>query len=107
MYCIYSRLFWVDVSNFISRMFGTLIHIGMYDVIFVFVQDTIDSRSTISFLTQLIILLGKYHIHVKKWAKAKPNCEHFIKEIEQYGITLHNIRNRKAKKTNEALCQFN
>ncbi len=32
--CLYSRLFWVDVSNFISRMFGTLIHIGMYDVIF-------------------------------------------------------------------------
>ncbi len=48
--CIYSRLFWVDVSNFISRMFGTIIHIGMYDVIFFFVQDTIDSRSTIFFL---------------------------------------------------------
>ncbi len=34
--CIYSRLFWVDVSNFISRMFGTIIHIGMYDVIFLY-----------------------------------------------------------------------
>ncbi len=42
--------------------------------------------------TQLIILLGKYHIHVKKWAKAKTNCEHFRKEIKQYGTTLHNIR---------------
>ncbi len=79
--CIYSKLFWVDVSNFISRMFGTIIHIGMYDVIF-FIQDTIDSRSTIYFLTQLIILLGKYHIHAKKWAKAKPKCEHFLKEIK-------------------------
>ncbi len=79
--CIYSKLFWVDVSNFISRMFGTIIHIGMYDVIF-FIQDTIDSRSTIFFLTQLIILLGKYHIHAKKWAKAKPKCEHFLKEIK-------------------------
>ncbi len=81
-------------------------------VIFVFVQDTIDSRNTIYFLTQLIILqliivLDKYPIHVKKWAKAHPNCEHFIKEIKQYGITLHNIKNRKAKKTYEALCQFN
>ncbi len=75
--------------------------------IFLFVQDTIDSRSTIFFLTQLIILLGKYHIHAKKWAKAKPKCEHFLKEIKQYGITLQNIRNRKAKKTYEALCQFN
>ncbi len=74
--CIYSKLFWVDVPNFISRIFGTIIHIGMYDVIFFFV------------LTQLIILLGKYHIHAKKWAKAKPKCEHFLKEIKQYGITL-------------------
>ncbi len=57
--CIYSRLFWVDVSNFISRMCGILIHIGMYEVIFVFEQDTIDSRSTMYFHTQLIILLGK------------------------------------------------
>ncbi len=87
-------------------MFGTIIHIGMYDVIF-FVQDTIDSRSKKKILTQLIILLGKYHIHVKKWAKAKPKCEHFLKEIKQYVMTLQNIRNRKAKKTYEALCQFN
>ncbi len=78
----------------------------MYDVLFVFVQDIIDSKSTIYFLTQLIILLGKY-IHVKKWAKAKPTCEHFIKEIKQYGTTLHNIRNRKAKKTYEALSRLN
>ncbi len=27
--------------------------------------------------------------------------------MKRYGITLHNIRNRKAKKTYEALCQFN
>ncbi len=60
---MYSRLFWVDVC----------------DVIFVFVQETIESKTTIYFLTQLIGLLGKYHVHVKKWAKAKPNCEHFIK----------------------------
>ncbi len=75
----------------------------MYDVIFVFVQDTIDSKSTISFHTQPIILFGKYHIHVKKWVKAKL----FFKEMTQYGTTLHNIRNRKAKKNYEAICQFN
>ncbi len=58
----------------------------------------------ISFLTEptLIILLGKDHIHVKKQAKVKPDCEHFLKEIKQYG-TVHIIRNRKAKKTNETL----
>lgn len=50
-------------------------------------------------LTQLIIFIKKYHIHVKKkWAKAKANCEHFIKEIKQYGTTLHNIRNKNKQK---------
>ncbi len=44
------------------------------------------------------ILLGKYHIHVKKWTKAKPNFEHFIKEIKQYGTTLDKIKNKKSKK---------
>ncbi len=68
-------------------------------MIFVFVQDTIDSESPINFLTQLIILLEKLNVHVKKWAKVKPNCKTFIKGIKQYGTTLHNIRNTKAKKT--------
>lgn len=60
--------------------------------VYLFLYDTIHSKSTISFLIQLIILLGKYHIHVKKWAKA---CEHFIKEIKRYGATSHNIKNKK------------
>ncbi len=50
------------------------------------------------FLTQLIILLGKYHIHAKKWAKAKPKCEHFLKEIKQYGITLQILETEKRKR---------
>ncbi len=53
---------------------------------FFFEQDTIDCRSTIFFLTQLIILLGKYHIHVKKWAQTKPKCEHFIKALCQFSL---------------------
>ncbi len=53
-----------------------------------------------------LILLGKYHIHVKKWTKAKPNFEHFIKEIKQYGTSLDKIKNKKARKTYEAFCYF-
>ncbi len=73
-------------------MFGTIIHVGMYDVIFFCLfKIPLILEVQIFFLTQLIILLGKYHIHAKKWAKAKPKCEHFLKEIKQYGITLQNI----------------
>ncbi len=39
----------------------------------------------------------KNHIHAKKWTKAKPNFEHFIKEIKQYGTTLDKIKDKKSK----------
>ncbi len=38
---------------------------------------------------------------MKKLTKAKPNFEHFIKEIKQYGTTLDTIKNKKARKTYE------
>jgi len=75
-------MFWLDVSNFISKLFETCLRIELFDVVFFFVQDNVDSKSTMCFLIQLFILLGKYHIHVKKWVKAKPSFEHFMKEIK-------------------------
>lgn len=104
--CVYSKMFWVDVSNFISRMCEICIQIDLYDVVFFFVQDIVDSKSKMFFLIQLFILLGKYHIHVKRWTKAKPNFEQYLKEIKQYGITLDKIKNKKARKTHEILCYF-
>lgn len=65
----------------------------------VFVQD---SKSNIYLLTQLIILLGRYHILVKKWAKAQPNSEHNFFFNNTVGLLLtimYNNRNKKAKRT--------
>ncbi len=42
----------------------------------------------------------------KIYTIAKPNFEHFIKEIKQYGTTLDKIKNKKARKTYEAFCSF-
>lgn len=70
----------------------------MYDdVILFFVQDTIDFKSSlyIYFHIQLFILLGKYHIYVKKWAKSKPNYRNFIKEIKLYGTTYLILKTTK------------
>lgn len=60
----------------------------------------------ISFLTEptLIILLGKDHIHVKKQAKVKPDCEHFLKEIKQLQCTL--LETEKLKRLMKH-CHFN
>jgi len=43
---------------------------------------------------------------VKKWAKAKPSFEHFMKEIKLYGNSLNTIKNKKARKTYEVFCNF-
>ncbi len=60
--------------------------------------DTIDSRSTIFFLTQLIILLGKYHIHAKKWAKAKPKLNIFLKKLNNVVLLCKILETEKRKR---------
>ncbi len=44
---------------------------------------------------------------MKKWTKAKPNFEHFIKEIKQYGTTFDKIKNKKARKTTKLFVTLN
>ncbi len=62
-----------------------------------YVLDFSNKKNKKILLTNLS-LLGIYHI--------KPNFEHFIKEIKQYGTTLDKIKNKKARKTYEAFCYF-
>jgi len=78
-----THLFFLIV--FIQKCFGWMFQISflnclkhVYELSFLMyfffvVQDNVDSKSTMCFLIQLFILLGKYHIHVKKWVKAKPS----------------------------------
>jgi len=82
------------------------LQIELFDVVFFLYRTMLIPKVPCASL-QLFILLGKYHIHVKKWAKAKPNFEHFMKEIKQYGNSLDKIKNKKARKTYEAFCTLN
>ncbi len=75
-------------------MFGTLIHIGMYDVIFVFVQDAFDSRNKINFLTQLF-LLGKYHIGLKNWLKLSQIMNILLKKLNNMVLLCKSNLSRK------------
>ncbi len=48
----------------------------------------------------------------QKWTKAKPNFEHFIKEIKQYATTLDQIKNKKQERQMKLFvtlncCNFN
>ncbi len=100
---VYTQDYFGYVSNFISRMFGTLIHIGMYDVIFVFVQDAFDSRNKISFLTQLFILLGKYHIGLKNWLKLSQIINILLKKLNNMVLICTILETEKLKRPGKDL----
>lgn len=58
-----------------------------------------NNNNNFSFIVQLFIILGKFHIHKKKWSGSKPNFIHFLQETKDYCTSLENIINKKARKT--------
>ncbi len=50
-------------------------------------------------IIHLFILLGKFHIHKKKWAQCKPNVAHFMNDFKLYVNLLEQTKNKKALKT--------
>ena len=57
-------------------------------------------------LTQLIVTLGKYHIHKAKWAKERPNWNKFYSEVRQYANVIRHVNNKKAVKTQELIGKY-
>lgn len=101
---MYSKIFWRDVENYIRRKTGQTLKLKGKDVFIYFQDDGTDKD--FSFFVQLFLILGKYHIHKKKWADSKPNFEHFLAELKQYHTTVKDIKNRKAIKTDIILSKY-
>jgi len=52
----------------------TILHFLMWQ------RDNLECKE--QHIIQLFILLGRYHIHKKKWAQGKPNFPHFINDFK-------------------------
>lgn len=52
---------------------------------------------------QLLLFLGKFYTHKKKWSESKPSFVHFLNELEQYYST---INKRKAPKTASVMDKY-
>ncbi len=99
---------WGETPHMIVKCFGcTTIHKKRYIMHHSFIHSFIHHSwqqwrvfltSSSPILLTNLSLLGKYPI--------KPNFEHFIKEIQQYGTTLDKSKNKKTRKTYEAFCYF-
>ena len=100
---MYTKIFWLDVQHLIRRNTGQSIQFKDKDIFICFEGNELDND--VVYFVQLI-LLGKFHIHKKKWADSKPSFEHFFQKLHQYGNTIRDIKNKKAIKTGSVFEKF-
>ena len=65
-----------------------------------------DQDKDFCFFCQLILTMGKFHIHKNKWAKSRPNIVPFRLELHRYAATIKDIKNMKAAKTDYIMEKF-
>lgn len=93
--CPLSFVFWRDVEKFIHNKTGQSVSIGPRDIITKF--ECTDKSAY--FITNLMLLIGKFHIHKMKFSKSPPNFAIFTVELKLYLATLELMSNKKSERT--------
>ncbi len=71
-HCIYTKIFWVDVENLITKKLNTAVKLGGSDIMIY--ADDYGIEKDNAYIIQLLVIMGKFHIHKIKWSGGKPNC---------------------------------
>lgn len=103
-HCVFTKMFWVDVQNFIERKTGQSLYLQEKDVLLYF--EVINLEKDLIFFVQLVLFLGKFHIHKRKWTDSKPLFHLFLQELSHYSTTINDLKQSKALKTNSILEKF-
>ncbi len=103
-HCIYTKIFWVDVENFNTRKCNTAVKLGESDIM-IYVDDYGIEKDKV-YIIQLLVIMGKFHIHKMKWSGGKPNVFYFINEFKQYCNTADKCKAKKALRTSNIICKF-
>lgn len=90
--CSTSQKLWQDIKTFLSQKLSTTIYINFANII----TGYKNQNKKIELITNLFILIGKYHIHEAKFAQSKPLFKLFLFELKVYVETLKHIINKKA-----------
>lgn len=101
--CSYSKAFWINAQTFISDSTKQTIGLQESDILF---NLKVIKDEEISLMTQVVVMLGKFHIHKRKWSDQKHCWNHFIQEFKLYKNTVAQIDNRKAWRTSNILRKF-
>ncbi len=68
--CIYTKIFWVDVENFVTRKLNTAVKLDGSDII-IYVNDYGIEKDK-AYIIQSLVIMGKFNIHKMKWSGGKP-----------------------------------
>ena len=87
-FCPVSNIFWSETHDWLSlKIVGvpvlTLPHILFY-------MDDVDS--SVLDLVNIIILMGKYHIHYSKWRSSKPSFVWFMNDFKLFFSSMKKIK---------------
>lgn len=93
--CSTSSVIWRDMEKFIYSKTKQHITIRPIDIISKFSH----SDKAISFILNLMILIGKFHIHKCKYSRSLPNFNVFMNEFKIYIDTLKLMSNKKSERT--------
>lgn len=80
-------------------MLDISLQLSGFDVIIYFGDHGFDKDK--AYFIQLLILMGKFHIHKMKWSGSKPNFSHFINDFKLYCKVLCNCTSKKAIRTHK------
>ncbi len=87
---------------FIKKMFEFFWQLSGFDVMIYFVDHGFDKDK--AYLIQLVILMGKFHIHKMKWSGSNPNFSHFINNFKLYCKVLCNCTSKNMHCLASSLC---
>ncbi len=85
------------MKDYIIRKIGTNIQIKVFDVMLYSTFNGLSIKQ--NYKIQLLVILGKFHIHKSKWTSLKPSFHRFIVELKQYCTSIEYVKNSKAAKT--------
>lgn len=104
--CPFARSFWNNVDALIVQKILYNFSLSFRHILFGFyIKDNILMDA--SFCINLLLFIGKFHIHKCKFMKSKPHFNFFKEELKMYLNTIYTSVNKKAMKTSRICAMFN
>lgn len=84
----------LDMDHLIKKIFNITLQLRGFDIMIHFNDHGIEKDK--AYIIQLLILMGKFHIHKMKWSDSNPNFSYFKNYFKLYCSVLCNCTSKKA-----------